>query len=381
MLAVYTQCTQKMIDPAREYNFLNGDESIMDGLQGIGANGNYIEYKGHTFLKITDQLTRNEATLDIDKASVHIPTPQENKQAWRPYYTSGSLLKSPVVSDVYREVDASMDDAVNRYLDGDLTDGQLTDTIHSLLTRLCDACNERGYPTPLGGGIYGEQAMADNFYSEFRTKLLNEAISRNNAEGVQYAANGKNGNWQYYNSDYYYKTESAMAAAKSGVMNFCQEKGYSDFTFTNRKDEWKLEVVGFNYYDDFNSAWSNSFKSPQTFINEDQAPPKDFVWFYETGGSEKICFVGDRKADAAVFDPENPLSARMWISYKDSNGDIKRSSTTFAYDRSKDDLKSIAALLNVLGGDAALNRFLQNIQVFSKGHFQRYPLSNVDIRA
>ena len=66
---------------------------------------------------------------------------------------------------------------------------------------------------------------------------------------------------------------------------------------------------------------------------------------------------------------------------KDSNGDVKRSSTTFAYDRSKDDLKSIASLLNVLGGDAALNRFLQNIQVFSKGHFQRYPLSNVDIRA
>lgn len=353
----------------------------MDEMQGIGAKGNYIECKGRTFLKITDRLTKKEAAPDIDTASVHIPTAQEHKQAWKPYYTGGALLKSPVVSDIYREIDADMDDAVDRYLDGDMTDRELTDTIHSLLTRLCDTCDQRGYPTPLGGGVYGEQAMADSFYSEFRVKLLDEAVSRNNAEGAQYAANGENGNWQYYNSDYYYKTESAMAAAKNGVMDFCHEKGYSDFTFTNRKDEWKLEVVGFNYYDDFNSAWSNSFKSPHTFLNEDQAPPKDFVWFYETGGSEKIGFVGDKKATAEVFDPENPLSARMWISYQDADGEQKRSGTTFAYDRSRNDLKRIAALLPVLGGDAALNRFLQNIQVFSRGHFERYPLTNVDTRA
>lgn len=353
----------------------------MDNMQGIEINGNYIEYKGRTFLRVTDQLTKNEASLDIDKASIHFPTAQEHKQTWRPYYTSGALLGSPVMSDAYREIDSSMDDAVNQYLDGDMTDGELTETIHSLLTRLCDACNQRGYPTPLGGGVYGEQAMADSFYSEFRLKLLDEAVSRNNAEGVQYAANGKNGNWQYYNSDYYYKTESAMSAAKAGVMDFCHEKGYSDFTFTNRRNEWKLEVVGFNYYDDFNSAWSNSFKSPQTFLNEDQAPPKDFVWFYETGGSENICFVGGKEADASVFDPENPLSARMWISYKDADGKTQKSAATFAYDRSKDDLKSAAALLAVVGGDAALNRFLQNLQVFSKGHFERYPAARVNILA
>ena len=52
----------------------------MDGTQGIGINGNYIQYNGHTFLKITDQLTRNEASLDIDTSSVHIPTTQEHKQ-------------------------------------------------------------------------------------------------------------------------------------------------------------------------------------------------------------------------------------------------------------------------------------------------------------
>lgn len=267
----------------------------METMQGIGTNGNYIDYKGHTFLRITDQLTRNEASLDIDTASIHFPTAQEHKQAWRPYYTSGSLLKSPVMSDAYREIDADMDDAVDRYMDGDMTDGELTETIHSLLKRLCDTCTQRGYPTPLGGGIYGEQAMADSFYSEFRVKLLDEAVRRNNAEGVQYAANGKNGNWQYYNSDYYYKTESAMSAAKAGVMDFCHEKGYSDFTFTNRRDEWKLEVVGFNYYDDFNSAWTNSFKSPQTFLHEDQAPPKDLSGSMRPAVPRRSVLLGAKK--------------------------------------------------------------------------------------
>ena len=348
----------------------------MNGIQGAGANGNYIQYKDRTVLRITDQLTRNESTLAIDMTNVHFPTAQEHKQSWRPYYTSGALRGSPVVSDVYREVDSGMDEAVNRYLDGEMTDGELTETVHSLLARLCDTCNQRGYPTPLGGGVYGEQAMADEFYSQFRTKLLDEAVSRNNAEGVRYAANGKNGSWQYYNSDYYYKTEAAMAAAKSGVTDFCREKGYEDFSFTDRRDEWKLEVVGFNYYDDF-----NSFKSPQTFVNEDQAPPEDFVWFYETGGSENICFVGGKAANASVFDPENPLSARMWVSYKNADGEQKRSGATFAYDRSKDDLKSVAALLAITGGDAALNRFLQNLQVFSKGHFERYPAARVNILA
>lgn len=354
----------------------------MDGIQN-SALPKYIEYKGRTLLNISDQLTKYEGDLDVDKLKPFAPSAAERRRAWRAYFYSETMRGSSKISDVYAEIDTEIDDAVNRFLDGDMSKDELSQTCQDLLTRLSEASDERGYPTPMGAGVDGDQARADTFFSDFRRRILDRAIERNNQEGLQYAANGKDGHWQYYNSDYYYGTESAISAVKDGVMNYCREKGYSDFTFTEPGEEWELKAVGFNYYSDFNSAWSNSFglTGHKAFVDEDQAPPKDFVWFYEFGGKGKIYMYERKDTDPNTFDPENPLSARMWISYRGEDGKIHKVSKNFAFDGSASDLKSVADLLSFSGKDRDLTRFLQNLRVFSGGYFRQYPATRLDFRA
>lgn len=352
----------------------------MEGIQNVTSGVKYVHYGDKTFVDVSDQIQKYEGPLTTDQMSVYAPSDAEKRQSWRPYFTSGTMLANPAMSQDYQDVEAKMDDALDRFFAGDLTEDGLSETFYDLLTRLSDACSKNGYPTPLGAGIYGDQAMADQFYSEYRLKILNKALSENYREGLQYATHGENGNWQYYNSDYYYKSESGLAAIKSGVMKYCQEKGYSDFSPTPRRQEWKLEVVGYNYYEDFNSAWTHAFGSSQTFLNGQQAPPKDFTWFFETGGAEKICFVEKQKDGSAVFDPEDPSSARTWVSYRDADGNMQKSEAAFSFDGTQADLKKVASLLTLASGDDTLFSFLRNLQVYSRGYFAKYPAAKIDIR-
>lgn len=353
----------------------------MEGIQNNVSSTKYIQYGNHTFVDVTDQLQKREGPVNMDQMSVYAPSAEEKKQSWRPYFTSGTLLATPSMSQAYQEIEAQMDDAVDQFFAGNLTEDGLSETFYDLLTRLSDACDENGYPTPLGAGIYGDQARADQFYSEYRLKILNKALGENYREGLQYATHGENGNWQYYNSDYYYKTESGLSAIKNGVMKYCQEKGYSDFSPTPRSQEWPLKVVGYNYYEDFNSAWTHAFGSSQSFIDDKQAPPKDFTWFYETGGAGKVRLAVKMERDGTVFDPEDPWSARTWISYKDEDGNVQKRSKTFAYDGSKSDLKNVAALLSFTSGGGAFGSFLRNLRVYSSGYLTKYPVEKMDFLA
>ena len=355
----------------------------MDSIQN-STLPKYIQYKDRTFLNISDQMTKYEGSLDVDKLTPFAPSAAERRRSWRSYFYSNTMLNNSKISDVYEGIDSEINDTVDRFLDGDMTEDELSQTCQDLLTRLSEASEERGYPTPLGAGVDGDQARADTFFSDFRRRILDRAIERNHQEGLQYATNGKDGHWQYYNSDYYYKTESAISAIKDGVMNYCREKGYSDFTFTAPGEEWELKAVGFNYYDDFNSAWSNSsgtITGHKTFVDEEQVPPKDFVWFYEFGGKWKIYLYENKKTDPNTFDPENPLSARMWMSYRGTDGKMHKISKSFAFDGSESDLRSVADLLPFSSKDLTLTRFLQNLRVFSGGYFTKYPTTRLDFRA
>lgn len=352
----------------------------MEGIQRITTGAKYVYHEGKTFVDVSDQIQKYEGPLTTDQMSVYTPSAEEKRQSWRAYFTSGTMLSKPAISQAYKDIEAQMDEAVDQFFAGGLTEDELSETFCNLLTRLSDACDKNGYPTPMGAGIYGDQARADQFYSEFRLKILIKALGENYREGLQYATHGENGNWQYYNSDYYYKSESGLSAIKNGVMKYCQEKGYSDFSPTPRRQEWKLEVVGYNYYEDFNSAWSQAFGSSQTFLNDKQAPPKGFTWFFETGGSEKICFVGESKGGGTAFDPEDPMSARTWVSYQDADGNTQKSEASFSFDGTRSDLKKAASLLTLASGDDALFSFLRNLQVYSRGYFAKYPAAKIDIR-
>lgn len=356
----------------------------MDGIQNP-ALPKYIEYKGRTLLNISDQITKHEGTIDeLTQMRPLTVDPEKCRRSQMPDFYGSNLVFAPMVSDAYKEIDAQMDDSIDLFLDGTLTEGELKDTFQSVLTRFYEVCDECGYPPPLGMMmIYGDQAMANSFFVDFRDRILEKAIERNDQEGLQYAANGKDGHWQYYNSDYYYKTESAISAIKDGAMDYCRQKGSPDFAFAEPGDWCELTDIEATRCDDFNSAWEHRFgvSMHQTFLDGDVAPPRDFIWFYEFGGKGKLYMYALKDTDPNTFDPENPLSARMWISYRGEDGKIHKVSKNFAFDGSASDLKSVADLLSFSGKDRDLTRFLQNLRVFSGGYFRQYPATRLDFRA
>lgn len=244
----------------------------MDILDAIGS-GKYLRYRSNIMnpadqINLPNQQSRIGLPVNMDEVEIYEPTPLEIRQSWWPYFCMTEMRATPELRDVVCDVESQVTDAVNQYLDGSMSDKELSEIFTTQLNRLWNTCKERDYPIPGAGGADGEQAIADCFFDDFRKKLLNEAVNRNYAEGLRHASNGKSGNWLYYNSDYYYKTESAISAITTSVMNYCHEKGYDDFALTPRKDHWEAKVIGYNYYEDFNSAWEHCFSNSHTFIDK-----------------------------------------------------------------------------------------------------------------
>ena len=65
----------------------------MDGIQN-SALPKYIEYKGRTLLNISDQLTKYEGDLDVDKLKPFAPSAAERRRAWRSYFYSETMRGS-----------------------------------------------------------------------------------------------------------------------------------------------------------------------------------------------------------------------------------------------------------------------------------------------
>lgn len=95
--------------------------------------------------------------------------------------------------------------------------------------------------------------------------------------------------------------------------------------------------------------------------------------------------IPEHKADGAVFDPTDFLSARIWVSYRDANGNFHGGTTIFAHDfgSTPSSLKTLDMLLSFknVDTDDLLHKFLKNLQVFPLGYFDRYPSTRVDIHA
>ena len=155
---------------------------------------------------------------------------------------------------------------------------------------------------------------------------------------------------------------------------------------------------GLNLYYNFNTAFSNKFDvSEQYMIDPDQVSPRDFQWFYQTGGSEgnkgivDSCIVthldGTKTFEdysGPEFDPGHPGKANMWAAYRDENGVRHQVSVDFRYKFVESDLRNVAALLRFPGDSAAgqsANRFLRNLQVYSSGHFSRFPTKKSGFQA
>ncbi|WP_300639633.1 hypothetical protein [uncultured Oscillibacter sp.] len=214
-------------------------------------------------------------------------------------------------------------------------------------------------------------AFQETFYGEFRRMVLDGAANRNNAEGKQYITGEMTAqrNWKYYNSDYY-QSEKAISARTERFTAMAKERGWED---TASIPDYKAK--GLNLYYNFPSALSSHFNVDDQFVKDpDQVPPRDFRWFYQSGGNR-----GDRGFVTSLtiehpdgtttfidytkpgFDPSDPAKGTTWAAYKDEGGTWRYQSADFAHDFFKGDLKSVASLPNFSGqpgrAQEAANRF------------------------
>lgn len=328
----------------------------------------------------------------------------ETRTAWRAEFCPDIMSHDPAISDVYNGIMGQADRAIDRFLEGNLSEEELASQFESMLTTFGEKCEERGYPHPLfceGKGVI--QCRTESFYDEFRRRILQAAVDKNNAEGRKYLTGnaGPGSDWRYYNADYYYKSEAALSAITDGLMSYTTDRwGYEDFTLR----DYAAEKM--NLYNNFNSAWCNKFDLDQQYIiDENQAPPEGFKWFYQCGSTEggnrllsmkeydprtgRTRILMMNEPDPNVFDPTWPYSATMWASFRDEDGKEHRVSKIFAFDRNEPDLRGVSDLLHFAGkGKAAqaASRFLENLQVYTVGYFgSRYTKRSgkniLDIRA
>lgn len=358
------------------------------------AGGMPLQYGKWTFQDISHTLQESAPLSDGDRDKItrYDPTPQERRAVWNRWFADEAMSNVPLISDAYKEISARADEAINSFLDGSLSEQELSETVQGLLGDLAAACEERGYPLPLAGDDMMVQSRADCFYSEMRRKLL-AAVDRNNQEGRQYVTGGADfrGDWKYYNSDYYFKSEAGIAALTDGLLQYAEQEGFENFSIRDYGAEKK------NLYNNFNTAWSNNFDLSQQYMEDyNQVPPRDFVWFYQTGGGGEIDteaqlvsithpdgrveFVGEEEEDTG-FDPHSFDSATTWAAYRDAQGNLHRVSADFSYNRTESDLRRVSSLLRFSARDEKVSAFLQNLRVYSRGYFRDYPAKRLDFRA
>jgi len=362
-----------------------------------------ITYNGKTFKNITNQLRLEKApdgftwtppepqgkvpdgymraTEDSCLWVLGSPEKLRAKASREAYRATGAYGDNTAMTAAATAINQERDEAISKFLDGDMSQEELADTFERLLNQFRNACNENDYPSPLGLTLYEDEGFAEAFYSDFRAQILQQAVQRNDNEGKQYITGEMDikRNWKYYNSDYYYISEDALAALNKGLEQFLDHVAIKDY----KVDIPDYKAARMDKHYNFNSSWSayegmcSWYGEADQFMNDfDAVPPKRFEWFYQSGGDmdRDVLYLDSTISTHVPFDAMDSWSAATWAAYRDSNGMRHFVSTDFAYDYSEDDLKVVSNLLKFTGNrneDAAINRFMDSLQVCKRGYFYR----------
>lgn len=351
-------------------------------MNGINlSNVPHVKNEYGSFPSISKDMTKvSKDSVDLD-SFVRVPT-------------SYTYTEMDAVVRGYLEGDSSihtspMDDCINQFFDGTMSESELQSEYENMLKKELFGSMEQ----PTGPLTDLQKETAENFYSVFREKILTAAVERNRAEGEQYITGNWNPqrNWSYYNSDYYYESESAISAITTGAQAVAKEYGTS-FQVPDYLAQGATHRYNFN-----TALGGNPFvvsDAQHTIIDPDAVPPEHMKWFYESGGDANRATIRmnsltttDQYGNKTVidytnpqFDPTDPTKAQTWVSYTDENGVEHRLSTQFRFHFNKEDLHTVSDLLlgseNNTDENGTWRSFLSNLQVYPKGYFERFPTSS-----
>lgn len=350
-------------------------------MSGINIS-NYPQLKNNygSFPCITKDLTTvPKDTVDVDSFVTVKPSYTADVDA-----TVTKYLKGASASGCGRR----MDECINQFFDGTMSEAELQAEYEDMLKTELFGSMENP-PSPL---TESQKETAMDFYNAFRQKILSAAVERNNAEGEQYITGDMNvqRSWSYYNSDYYYASESAISAITDATQTISQEYD-TTFEVPDYLEQGKTNLYNFN-----TALKGDPFivSNYNYIVDPDVAPPKNFKWFYQTGGDPDNCarmtsfratdkngnIIYEEDYTTDEFDPTDPLKAQTWVSYTDEDGVEHRLSTDIVFNNSKDDLQNMLDLLSFSDKDAdkdsLLNKFLSNLQIYPKGYFGMFSASS-----
>ena len=348
---------------------------------------NGINTSNYTYIK-TDHGTFLDASKDIQKVSKDTVDVDSFVRVEHSY--TGSI--DPAICKYLdgaapSEHSSRIEECINQFFDGTMSESELQAEYGEMLKKELFGSMENP-PSPL---TESQKETAMDFYNAFRQKILSVAVERNNAEGEQYITGDMNvqRSWSYYNSDYYYTSESAISAITNATQTISQEYD-TTFEVPDYLEQGKTNLYNFN-----TALKGDPFivSNYNYIVDPDVAPPKNFKWFYQTGGDPDNCarmtsfratdkngnIIYEEDYTTDEFDPTDPLKAQTWVSYTDEDGVEHRLSTDIVFNNSKDDLQNMLDLLSFSDKDAdkdsLLNKFLSNLQIYPKGYFDHFPIS------
>lgn len=284
---------------------------------------------------------------------------------------------SPKIGEDVQAMDKEMERLADRFFDGEITEDELAASFEQLAEKFISTCKEKQYPFQMMTGF--DEAELSVAYDHFRRSILKSAVEHNNAEGKALTHKYNQG-WHYYNADYYYKSESAIAAISDKAKDMAADKGFDQFEIPDYKALGRNSCYNFNSVlsgeSDYNPKYVVRAVEDKWIKDFDMVPPEGFKWFYEAEGHDEAVrmFEGD----------EVPRDkSTVWAMYKDML--ISNSFDFSLANDSPSDVKNLADLLQFRPASKkdfdAVNKFLKNFQIAPKVYFTEKALRESKARA
>lgn len=182
-----------------------------------------------------------------------------------------------------------------------------------------------------------------------------EGLARNQQYG------GRNDDWVYYNSEYYFKCEETKAMLRECTDKMVNEWKLPSINTQEIEDNSKFTLDGGF---DFNSGWnwaSRNQTGRASMENESTVPPKNFIFFYKQGYTDKEGIV-DMNLEQEDYNVKVPFSVSRDGSYKGQIYDLN---------------ELLSDLITKKTGNNDYHDFLKCITIFTRAYSSRSRINDI----